>query len=424
MKRAKSAAKKLQVAQQKLKGLAKKVKSVENAVTHPGRSLGGAIGAKLGSRSIGSKIGGFVGRIVGTGDYAVASNSLLQRSATLTGEVPTFTDMGRGTRVVHREYLGDVVASATTGAFSVTTYAVNPGLSDTFPWLAPFANQFDQWRPNGIVACFKSLSSFYSGTSSLGTVVLASDYDVLDASYGTKVEMENAQFSVSGSSAASLLHPIECKSSERASPLYYTRSGAVASTDNKRFFDLCNLQVATAGCTASQVVGELWITYDITLYKPQLYGGVMGRSLLYARYNLTSAATGADFFSAAAAATGNSATGFTLATRTITFPEKYAGAIWRVKFLVVGGAATTVYPAGTLAGGMSLVQEDLVSYPAGNAAASQQTYYFEVCYQQIASPGVASTVAYATATSTGWPSAPTIALLDIEQVNPSFTSAA
>lgn len=280
MKQAKSAIKKVKSVQKRVDRIASKIDKVHHAVTHPAESVGGFVGSKLGSKTKGRKVGKFVGNIIGTGDYTVRSNTLATKSVISDGNVPQFVSASRGIRITHREYLGDIVASGSAGAFSITKYAINPGLFASFPWLCSIASQFDQWKPNGIVVCVNSLSSSYSGTSSLGTVVVATDYDVLDPPYINKVEMENSEFATSGNTATSLIHPIECKASERAQRVYNTRTASVPTNDNIRFYDFCNVYVATAGCTASQVVGELWISYDITFYKPQLAGGLLGRSLL------------------------------------------------------------------------------------------------------------------------------------------------
>jgi len=330
---------KLKSAQNKVKAAVKVVKAAEGFADRPFKTTGGFIGKKLGSQKAGSAIGGFLGKISGTGDYfTVSNNSLATHAAAFDGvAVPSFNDITRGTRVVHREYLGDVVASSVTGAFNVTSYALNPGLFTTFPWLCSFAQQYDQWKPNGMVVIFKSLSSSYSGTASLGTVILSTDYDVIDPAYASKVEMENAQFAVSGNSAQSLMHPIECSVAERMLRVLNIRSGDVATTDNKRWYDLGNLQVATAGCSASQVVGELWISYDITLYKPQLYGGISGRTILSGLWEFVSPTTASPFgTSMTAHATNNFA--LTASLTDLTFPSTLAGGSFAVT-IIYGTAA-------------------------------------------------------------------------------------
>jgi hypothetical protein len=413
--------KKLKAVGKKAEQVARVAKKIENFTKAPGKSLGGSLGAKLGSRSKGQAVGAFLGRIAGTGDYTVRNNTIANRGGKFTGDsVPTFSRTTHGVRVQHREYLGEVIASPTAGAFSLVTYSVNPGLFDTFPWLASFANQFDEWKPNGIVVCFKSMSSTYSGTTSLGTVVIASDYDVLDAPYLTKVEMENAEFSVSCNASQSMLHPIECKVSERPSRLFYTRSGAVPTTDNLRFFDLCNFQVATQGCVANQVCGELWLSYDITLFKPQLYGGIVGRGQLYSLWTLGSTAVGTSFSTGATLDTQSTIQDITLAGNVLTFPERYVGATWLVTILVAGTAATTTSSTVTIAGGMTnkTVGGSITFFNSANGA-SQSNWFTQDCWLQVASPGVASTLTFSSCT---WPTTPIGGEILVMAVNPALTT--
>lgn len=232
----------------------------------PAESAGEELGKRLGRYA-----GALLGRLTGTGDYdaTLPSGGMIVESTV----VPEFikSDNSRETRIRHREYLGDVLASSTAGAFKNTPYPLNPGNASTFPWLATIAQQYEQWRPNGIVIIFKSLSSTYAASQSLGTIVLSTDYDVYDAAYASKIEMENAEFAVSGNAAQCLMHPVECNSQERFTNLLQIRSSTTIPTyDNLRFYDLGNLQVASQGCLANQLLGELWITYDISLFKPQI----------------------------------------------------------------------------------------------------------------------------------------------------------
>ena len=231
----------------------------------PAQSAGELLGAKLGKFA-----GALLGRITGTGDYQAdlpAGGLPIEESM-----VPQFikSDNSRETRIRHREFVGNVYAAADAGAFKNTSYALNPGNTDAFPWLAGIAQHYDSWEPHGAVVIFKSLTSTYAASQSLGTVIIASDYDVYDSPYISKVEMANSQFAVSGNAAQSLMHPIECNSNERMTKLFTVSNGPLQSSDNKRFFDLCNVQVASEGCLANQLLGELWITYDFSFYKPQV----------------------------------------------------------------------------------------------------------------------------------------------------------
>lgn len=233
-------------------------------MSKPAESAGELLGKKLGAFA-----GKLLGKFTGTGDYQTdLPAGGLPIEETL---VPQFikSDNQRETRIRHREFIGSVYASSTAGVFSNTTYILNPANKVTFPWLSKIALQYDQWEPHGAVVIFKSLTSTYAASQSLGTVIIASEYDVYDPPYITKVEMANSEFAVSGNAAQCLMHPIECAVTERMTRVF-TVGTPIDTHDNKRFFDLCNIQVASEGCLANQLLGELWLTYDISFYKPQV----------------------------------------------------------------------------------------------------------------------------------------------------------
>jgi hypothetical protein len=99
--------------------------------------------------SIGSRVGAFIGNtaqkyissITGFGDYKI-------RGQTLGSAGPPRFNGGRNPIISHREFLGDVLSSTT---FSSTTYTLNPGLQQTFPWLNAIATNFEQYKFRGCV---------------------------------------------------------------------------------------------------------------------------------------------------------------------------------------------------------------------------------------------------------------------------------
>ncbi len=284
--------------------------------------------------------------IRGHGDYTVHSNSIAMSSfvSADTDIVPSFKGKTRETRVMHREYLGDVISSSTSGAFSNTTYKINPGVVTSFPWLSVIAQNFDQWRPNGIVVCFKSTSSVYNGSSqALGTVIIASDYDLTDASYSSKIEMENSEFAVSAKCSDNILHPIECAIGERQVKLLKCR-GVTTPTDNLQWYDLCNLQVATQGITGTSVnLGELWITYDISFFKEQLYGNLFGNSILAHKMYATAGVSTSAYFGTSQNEDSSNTLDLTYGTSTITFPSNLSAGsyIFHITWFGTSTACTT-----------------------------------------------------------------------------------
>lgn len=250
------------------------------------RRAGGAAGALLGTRGgkpgvmagtgIGTLLGGKLSQILGFGDYEVRSNTIAKQGyAVNEGEsVPSFKMNGRETRVCHREYIGDILVPASPTTFTNTSYAINASNNSLFPWLASTAANYQQYKFNGLVFEYKTLSSDITAGGALGAVILATNYDANDVTFANKLAMENSEYAVSAKPSRTQLHAIECDPDETANKLYYCRDSSrnTSATSDNRFYDLGNFQIATAGLpgTTGQVLGELWVTYDVSLYKPEL----------------------------------------------------------------------------------------------------------------------------------------------------------
>lgn len=248
--------------------------------------LGGTGGAMLGKAAgmpgagalggfAGAKLGGKISQILGFGDYTVTSNTIAKMgTAVPEGQpIPTFQSMGHETRICHREYVQDIVVPAVPAAFTNLQFTINAGNVALFPWLATIASQFQQYRFNGMVIEYRTLSSDITAGGALGSVILATEYDVISTPYASKIAMENSQYAVSAKPSLSQMHAVECDPSLTSNNLYYVRdAGASSATSDSRFYDLGNFQLATQGLpgTAGAVLGELWVSYDVTLLKPEI----------------------------------------------------------------------------------------------------------------------------------------------------------
>ncbi|AIF34804.1 capsid protein [Sewage-associated circular DNA virus-13] len=220
------------------------------------KSLGGTIGAHLGHG-----LQTVIKALTGFGDYEVESNSLMP--GTLGGDPPIIQNSRNNSHVVHhREYIGDVYAST---AFSIQTYPLNPGLLSSFPWVSQQADSYEQYKFRGAVFEFKSMSSdavlSSAASSSLGTVIMSTQYNALEAPFSDKRTMENYEYANSAKPSCSMLHPIECKMSQTTVSELYVRTGVVSQGD-LRLFDLGNFSIAVQGkqnVGANQVIGELGV---------------------------------------------------------------------------------------------------------------------------------------------------------------------
>lgn len=244
-------------------------------------AVGGNAFGPVGS-AIGGGLGNMMSRLVGFGDYGVVTNTVMDhaRKMNMGAPVPYFGNISNGTIIQHREYIQDIVGTGSTD-FSLTAYSINPGQVGTFPWLSSIASNYEQYELRGCVFQYKSLcsDSTTGAATALGAVTLATDYDSIEGPFGSKSQMEQSQYCTSGKPSDDILHPIECAPNRTSVPINYVRTGAVPPTADIRLYDMGKFQLALSGIPAlsaptGSLLGELWVTYEVALYKPVQGTGV------------------------------------------------------------------------------------------------------------------------------------------------------
>lgn len=180
--------------------------------------------------------------------------------------------------VCHQEYIGDVLASAN---FVNTTFYINPALplgeGGFNIWLNLVAQQFEEWAPRGMAFHYKSTSSdavLATGASSaLGTVSMATSYNAINPPFTSKLQMENYEGATSAKPSVDQTHFIECNPKKNPIAELFTRVAPTGANQDIRLFDLGIFQLAVSGCQntgANQTIGELWVSYEIELFKPRV----------------------------------------------------------------------------------------------------------------------------------------------------------
>lgn len=315
-----------------------------------------------------SKAADWFQSVTGFGDYNVNNNTLMTDNAP-----PMFTSSGTGIRVCHREYLGDISGSS---AFTLESYPINPGMHETFPWLAQVASNFEQFKLHGCIFEFRSTSAdaLNSTNTALGTILMATDYDVYDASYASKADMAQAMFTCSGPPSRSLFHPIECDPSQLPTKLLYLRSGQI-DTDGRdlRFYDIGNFQIATVGMQAASVIGELWVTYDVEFFKPQPTN--QDGSLVNYVAECTSYTNALPLFSGVLVVADGSRTDLVniVSATQIAFTNLAAGKKFVVQIIWTGTAALFGAPSVTLTGLTNVGSDFSTNIPQSGGAVSAST---------------------------------------------------
>lgn len=259
-----------------------------------GGYIGRAIGTYAGGGPAGGRIGDWLGRrllhyparlfgsgayyrrpyrrtIRGHGDYSVSD------TVKMAPEVPTFSRKGDYVEIAHREYIGDIISSSVAGATKIYKYAITPGESATFPWLASIAQpDFQQFKFDGCMFQFQSFSSdsLNSTNTALGAVVAGIDYDFTQDDFTNRAQVENLQWSTSCKPSCSTEIPVECASNKTAlggGLLYVLNAAGTPSNVDLKTYMLGKLYVLTTGVQGTSVnLGSLYVTYKIRLYKPMI----------------------------------------------------------------------------------------------------------------------------------------------------------
>jgi hypothetical protein len=255
---------------------------VNPLINNIAKGLGGMASSYLGLGSdIGSRFGDGAHRafkaITGYGEYKVKSNTLMTDNG-----APIFKPQDRVMHIRHREFIGDVFSGGTlvSGAttFSPRTFNIVPSNAIIFPWLSAITKNFQQFRFKGLIFAFESKSgnSVSSTNAALGSVIMATDYNVnalkvkeTSIVFKNKQEMEAHEFCTSSVSSCNMIHPIECSPKEQILDHFnILEFNQRLDTDDPKFYVPGILQVATVGQQAINVnLGELWVSYDIELLK-------------------------------------------------------------------------------------------------------------------------------------------------------------
>jgi hypothetical protein len=249
----------------------------------------------------------------------VSKNSLVQRAS---NNIPMMHNNGQSVTVRHREFVRSI-----NGSKPFTTQAsldINPGLQGTFPWLAGIATRFQEYEFKGLVFHYVPTSGTFNGsTAALGSVMLQTTYRATDTAPQNKAEMMNEYWATEVVPFETACHPLECDPKENPFSIHYIRNTAITSGE-PLMYDLARTFVATQGMSSDDIVGDLWVTYEVELKKPLINSPVTS-SPAYLGANFAGG-TAASFFSGVKTSQGTLPLEF--GARTITIPAGTAGYVY------------------------------------------------------------------------------------------------
>jgi hypothetical protein len=186
--------------------------------------------------------------------------------------VPAFSPLTSGFRVRHREYIQDVSSSI---AFASQTFPLNPGMSTLFPWLSSVAQNFEEYKIHGLVVYLNTMSgvAISSINTALGMWGAVTQYDPTEPDFVNKQQAENYVGCQTTVPSNSLIHGVECMPRANVLDKFYVRTGAIADGEDLKFYDLGKIQIFTQGSQNVNIIGEMWVSYDVEFSKPRLPTG-------------------------------------------------------------------------------------------------------------------------------------------------------
>ncbi len=263
--------------------LVKKTKNVEQEIGFIGKALrglgslgGSTLGAMIGQpalgQSVGTSLGAAISKWLGTGDYTVSRNTLVQKAAS---GIPMMHKTGQTVTIRHREFITQI--NGTTEFTVGRSLILNPGLASTFPWLSRIAQGFQEYQFKGIVFHYipTSGNAVSSTNSALGTVMMQTSYRSTDSVPVSKHELLNEYWSNEVVACDTMCHPIECDPKENPFAIHYVRSGSLPEADEPLMYDLGKTFICTSGMQSTNAVGDLWVTYEVDLKKPVVNSNVL-----------------------------------------------------------------------------------------------------------------------------------------------------
>jgi predicted aconitase with swiveling domain len=279
--------------------------------------------------------------------------------------------MGNGdVRVKHREYLFTVPGSV---AFAVTSYSLNPGLAQTFPWLSGIASRYESYLEEGFKICFDTMKS----ASTNGRIMLAVDFDASDAAPVSVQEMMNNEGAVDAAvwreklEYVAPVHDLRKFGIER-----YLRSGTAPSGSDIKTFDVGNILIATEGCADTTSIGHVYLEYTTLLRTPQFS---TASSALAGSAKITSGGTSSKtaLFGTVPVVTGGLP--LTALNNTITW-----GSVGQFMVVVqiqgtgITGTAATITGTATQTTGSNLSGAVLFNATSGTSTVGSMVLYFTV----------------------------------------------
>lgn len=258
----------------------KKAKVGQKAIKYAKKTQLGKRAADAALIAAYSGMGSYKGRGTYTGNVLMAGGrpGLSSRTGAIDNQEIVIT---------HKEYLQDVFGPSDS-SFTNQSIPINPGLTESFPFLSQIAANYEEYELEQLVFEFHSTVDAGNATNgATGTIIMATNYNPDQAGFVSKEAMMQYHGGVSGRITEDVVHGVECDPSKNAgSHQKFVRTNGLSNQQLKDF-DVGNFQFGIvnipSGFRDSQI-GELWVHYKVRLSKPRLFSA-LGKSLILDRFS-------------------------------------------------------------------------------------------------------------------------------------------
>lgn len=171
---------------------------------------------------------------------------------------------GKSFIVKHTEYLQDLTALADWDISSINqVYILQPGLASEFPWLAPIAANFEQYRWRKLIFHYKARAPTTQG----GALYMGTQLNVEDANFSDKASMFNYVGTTINELWTNYSHNCLLRRGDYLKK-YFVRVGDLAPGQDQLMYDQGKFTyVPVSG--SQVVVGELLVEYEIEFFNPK-----------------------------------------------------------------------------------------------------------------------------------------------------------
>jgi len=267
---------------------------------------------------------------------------------------------------------------STSVAFANTTYVLNAANSVTFPWMGSIAPKFEYYRFKKLGLKFVSTSADAVGSTNtaLGSVLINTNYDVLDPAFASQIEMEAygggkmCSEACPDKSQFHAIEPLGLKGGVAGGWRYCLPSIATTAagqpypaSSSAHDYDIGLLQIASSGVQAASVAGRIYLCYQVEFANPKLAAGAPVGG--FTHWSATSGATATNLTNMQVQ-TGNTLSGITMAASTITFPAGQAGN-YLVLMALQGSTSASAFAYSSATGGVSQMSPSLFTSVTRNA---------------------------------------------------------